>query len=74
MRLISETDKTFQYKINTQQDLKDRLTLISLPNNWIVWYRNNLTTFILPSQIKRNISVDHYLESFFHPQMLCEWT
>ena len=44
------------------QDLKDKLTLISLPNNWLVWYRDNLTTFILPSLIERNISVDLYLE------------
>ena len=62
MSLISETDETFKYKINTRQDLKDKLTLISLPNNWLVWYRDNLTTFILPSLIERNISVDLYLE------------
>ena len=38
------------------------MTLISLPNNWLVWYRDNLTTFILPSLIEQNISVDLYLE------------
>ena len=62
MSLISETEETYKYKINTLQDLKDKLTLISLPNNWLVWYRDDLTTFILPSLIERNISVDLYLE------------
>ena len=38
------------------------MTLISLPNNWLVWYRDDLTTFILPSLIEGNISVDLYLE------------
>ena len=45
------------------QDLKDNLTLISLPNNWLVWYGDDLATFILPSLIERNISVDLYPEA-----------
>ena len=63
MSLISETEETQKYKIKTLQDLKDKLILISLPNNWLVWHRDNLcTTFIHPSMTERNISVDMYLE------------
>ena len=58
MSLTSETEETVKYKVNTLQDVKYKLTLISLPNNWLVWYRDNLTTFILPSLIEQNISVD----------------
>ena len=62
MSLTSETEETVKYKVNTLQDVIDKLTLISLPNNWLVWYRDNLTTFILPILIEQNISVDLYLE------------
>ena len=60
--LTSKPEETVKYKVNTLQDVKYKLTLISLPNNWLVWYRDNLTTFILPSLIEQNISVDLYLE------------
>ena len=36
MSLISGTEETYKYKINTLQYLKDKLTLIYLPNNWLV--------------------------------------
>ena len=62
MSLVSETEVTDRYKIKTLQDLNDKLTLISLPSDWLVWYRDNLTTFILPSLRERNISIDLYLE------------
>ena len=62
MRLVTETEETDKYKIITLQDQKDKLTLISLPNNWLVWYRDDITTFFHPSLIERNITVDLYLE------------
>ena len=62
MSLVTETEETDKYKITTLQDLKDRLTLISLPNNWLVWYRDNITTFFHPSLIERNFTVSLYLE------------
>ena len=62
MNLTSETEETVKYKVNTLQDVKDKLSLISLSNNWLVWYQDNLTTFILTSLIEQNISMDLYLE------------
>ena len=47
MSLISETEETDKCKIKTLQNLKDEVTLISLPNNWLVWFCDNVTTFIL---------------------------
>ena len=39
------------------------LTLISLPNSWLVWFRDeNNVTFVLAIMAERNISVDLYLE------------
>ena len=61
MSLVSETEETDRYKIKTLQNLNYKLTLISLPSDWLVWYRDNLTTFILPSLRDRNISIDLYL-------------
>ena len=43
----SGTEETDKCKIKTLQNLKDKATLISLPNNWLVWYCDNVTTFIL---------------------------
>ena len=48
MSLVTDTEETDKYKITTLQDLKDKLTLISLPNVWLVWYRGNITTFFTP--------------------------
>ena len=48
MSLVTETEETDKYKITTLQDIEDNLTLISLPNNWLVWYRDNITTFFTP--------------------------
>ena len=36
MSLVTETEEIDKYKITILQDLKDKLTLISLPNNWLV--------------------------------------
>ena len=38
------------------------MILNSLPNDWLVWYREDLITFILPSLRVCNISVELYLE------------
>ena len=62
MSLVSETEETGKYKIKTRRDLTDMLTFIYLPSDWLVWYRDNLTTFILPSLRERKISIDLYLE------------
>ena len=62
MSLTSETEETVKYKVNTLQDVKDKLTHISLPNNRLVWYRDNISTFILHSLNKQNISVDLHIE------------
>ena len=67
MRLVTETEETDKYKITTLQDLKDKLTLISLPNNWLVWHRDIITTFFHPSLIERNITVNLYLEINCYP-------
>ena len=62
MSLVTETEETDKYKITTLQDIEDNLTLISLPNNWLVWYRDNITTFFHPSLIEWNITVNLYHE------------
>ena len=49
--------------ITNLQDLKDKLFLINLRNNWLVWYRDDTTiTFIHPNMVERSISVNLYLE------------
>ena len=48
--------------INTLQDIKDKLALISLSNNWLVWCHDNLTIFSPPNLIERNISVASILK------------
>ena len=62
MCLISETLETDNYKIERLQNLKDKVILISLSNNRLVWYCDNLTTCIHPILRERNISVNLYLE------------
>ena len=70
MSFIFETEETYEYKINTLQDLKYKLTFNYFPNYWLVCYRDNFTTFILPNLIERNISLDLYLEiNCLYPQM-----
>ena len=63
LSLRSESEAREKFVINSLLDLKDKLTLISLPNSWLVWFRNeNNVTFVLAKMAARNISVDLYLE------------
>ena len=67
LSLKSEKDDKEKYIVNTLQDVKDKLNLLSLPNNWLFWFSShNCIRFILPKMVNLNISVDVYLEINIH--------
>ena len=63
LSLLSDSEEKKKYMITNLRDLKDKLFLINLQNNWLVWYRDDTTiTFIHPNMVERSISVNLYLE------------
>ena len=59
--------------------LKDKLTYVALPDNWLVWHNgNDSMRFIRPNLLDNTISVDVYLEvnsflsvsAWFHGQAI----
>ena len=77
LSLRSESEEKRKFIVNSLKDLKDKLTLISLPNSWFVWFRDeNNITFALAKMTERNMSVNLYLEinsylstsAYFHGQ------
>ena len=50
--------KRRKFIANSLKDVKDKLTLISLPNGWFVWFPNaNNITFALAKMAERNIYI-----------------
>ena len=67
LSLKSEKDDKEKYIVNSLQDVKHKLNLISLPKNWLFWFSShNFIRFILPKMINLNISVAVYLEINIH--------
>ena len=60
---MSITKFSLLFIVNSLKDLKYKLTLISLPNRWFVWFpdENNIT-YALIKMTERNISVYLYVE------------
>ena len=77
--LKSDNENKLKYTIGNLQDLKDKLTYVALPDNWLVWHNgNDSMRFILPNLLDNTISVDIYLEvnsflsvsAWFHGQAI----
>ena len=62
LSLRSKSEEKGKFVVNSLQELKDKLTLISLPNSWLVWSRESNITFVLALMAERDISVDLYIE------------
>ena len=63
LSLKSDNENTLKYTIGNLQDLKDKLTCVALPDNWLVWHNgNDSMRFIRPNLLDNTISVDIYLE------------
>ena len=79
LSLKSDNENTLKYTIGNLQDLKDKLTCVALPDNWLVWHNgNDSMRFIRPNLLDNTISVDIYLEvnsflsvsAWFHGQAI----
>ena len=79
LSLLSESEEKHKYIIKNLQDLKAKLILLVLPDNWLVWHLDNLSTrFIQPNMVDRTVSVDLHLEinnflvksAWFHGQSI----
>ena len=59
LSLKSDNENKLKYTIGNLQDLKDKLTYVSLPDNWLVWHNGNVNMrFIRPNLLDNTISVD----------------
>ena len=58
----SENEEKVNFRVHCIQVLRDRLPLITLHTNWLVWFSSdNCASFFLPKIDNRNICVDVYL-------------
>ena len=49
LSLQSDSEGKLKYAIGNLQDLKARLTCVSLPDNWLVWHNGDVNIFRRPT-------------------------
>ena len=63
LSLRSESEEMGKFRVDFIQEIRDKLALITIPTNWLVWVpTDNCVRFSLPKIENHNIRADVSLE------------